>query len=223
MDKDAEHTLRTAHLSAIGKILSIFTHELRNALAAAGESAGLMADILEIEEKSGKCDLSKHMDTVRAIDSQIGRAVTLSQHLSRFSGRLEEPAADFKVHEAIEELIALIQRSIKQKRMTLTRDFNTKLPVVRNNPALFQLAVFCYLEKILSEFDQNCTIRIKTELSGSSILVRLIPEGNRIAPVECPILFSDELMTEVMENLGGKSEAAKSCDEILIQLPCSRA
>lgn len=220
MHKDMSDKVSTKHLNAIGQILSVFTHELQNTLSIMRESAGLMADIFDLEKKSGKVDFNKHMDRLRAIDNQVGRGITLSQHLSRFSKRLDEPISIFNVNEAIEELISLMQRLIDQRRMTVKKDFNNKIPAINNNPALFQLAVFCSLEIIFNGFDQKSEIVIKTEVSNEFVTVRIIPKGSRIIPAEDKNICSYELMKEVIERLGGRSEKNDD-EELLIYLPCS--
>ncbi|MBF0520244.1 MAG: hypothetical protein HQK92_11025, partial [Nitrospirae bacterium] len=46
-NKDLEHEVTNERLRFIAKILSLYTHEIKNHMAIINESVGLMGDIIE--------------------------------------------------------------------------------------------------------------------------------------------------------------------------------
>ena len=177
MENKTEQDLRFLQLCFIGKIIAGFTHEAKNHIAIVKESAGLMGDILKLGKK-GKSDSEQFLEIIGSVEDQIGKMLELFTHLNRFAHRMDQPRVSFNVNENLEDLISLISRFARQRKITLEREFERDLPPIISDPALLQLLIFCLIEDAMAKLDRDGKIVLKTFRSENKILVAVIPLGN---------------------------------------------
>ncbi len=110
---DIEHELRVSQLCFIGKILSLFTHEINNHLAILKESAGLMEDLIEFGESQSKQDSGQYLQISHSIHNQVRKTMTLLKYLNRFGHRFDHEISSFNLNESLEELLVLHLDSVE--------------------------------------------------------------------------------------------------------------
>jgi nitrogen-specific signal transduction histidine kinase len=177
MTYNFEQELRLLQLRFIGKILAGFTHESKNYLAIIKESAGLIEDMIKLG-KSGEEASGQFLEITHSIEEQIEKSTGLFKFLNRFSHRMDTQLSAFNCNEALEELMALVNRFANQKRIELLKDFQQDLPEIYGNPSMIQFLVFSFLEENIKTLDKNSRITIKTGAANGSIMIKIIPEGN---------------------------------------------
>jgi nitrogen-specific signal transduction histidine kinase len=211
--------LITSQLSFIGKVLSVFSHEINNHLAILKESAGLIGDIIELGKTSSRKDLKEILKITQSIKNQIEQTTYFCDKLNGFGHGMEEPLSAFNIHKSIEELMVLLRRFINQKMICLEKDFTANMPLIYSNPLKIQFLIFCLVEKHLKRLDKNSRIIIKTAYSNDSIRITIIPKGNLIETDE-EVICNDEIYKHIMKQLGG-TISQKTADETTIMLPVS--
>ena len=203
MTDNFEQELRFLQLRFIGKILAGFTHESKNYLAIIKESAGLIDDMIKLG-KSGEAASSQFLEIIHSIEEQIERSTGLFKYLNRFSHRMDTQLSAFNCNEALEELMALVNRFANQKRIELAKDFQQDLPQIYGNPSMIQFLVFSFLEEIIKTLDKNSRIIIKTGTANGSVMIKIIPEGNLLEVEIEKEEFPYETYNTVLERLNGK-------------------
>jgi len=211
--------LITSQLSFIGKVLSVFSHEINNHLAILKESVGLIGDLIELGKTSSRKDLKEILKITQSIKNQIEQTTYFCDKLNGFGHGMEEPLSAFNIHKSIEELMVLLRRSINQKMICLEKDFTANMPLIYSNPLKIQFLIFCLVEKHLKRLDKNSRIIIKTVYSNDSIGITIIPKGNLIETDE-EVICNDEIYKHIIKQLGG-SISQKTADETTIMLPVS--
>jgi nitrogen-specific signal transduction histidine kinase len=211
--------LITSHLSFIGKVLSVFSHEINNHLAILKESVGLIGDLIELGKTSSRKDLKEILKITQTIKNQIEQTTYFCDKLNGFGHGMEEPLSAFNIHKSIEELMVLLRRFINQKMICLEKDFTANMPLIYSNPLKIQFLIFCLIEKHLKRLDKNSRIIIKTVYSNDSIGITIIPKGNLIETDE-EVICNDEIYKHIIKQLGG-SISQKTADETTIMLPVS--
>ncbi|MDP2278535.1 MAG: hypothetical protein Q8K51_09960 [Nitrospirota bacterium] len=222
MEYDKEHELRVAQLSFIGKVLSVFTHELNNHLAIIKESVGLTEDILRSQKSSARQELEVCFKTIQSIESQIGNASWLCKKLNSFGHRMDRALATFSVNESIEELLILVHRVANQKKVSFEKDFDEDMPQISSDPAKLQFVVFCLIDKNLKRLDKDSCIIFKTTDSGDSIRISIIPKGDFIESGEREIC-SEDISQYIIEQLDGSIIKNAEDKGITITLPVKTA
>ena len=172
--------LITSQMSFIGKVLSVFSHEINNHLAILKESVGLIGDLIELGKTSSRKDLKEILKITQSIKNQIEQTTYFCDKLNGFGHGMEEPLSAFNIHKSIEELMVLLRRSINQKMICLEKDFTANMPLIYSNPLKIQFLIFCLIDKHLKRLDKNSKIIIKTVYSNDSIGITIIPKGNLI-------------------------------------------
>ena len=180
MGHEEEEAIKIAHLKFIGKVLSVFTHELNNHLAIIKESAGLIEDTLRLQKSSGKYDIEESLKIIRSIENQIGKTAWICKKLNGFGHRMDRALSTFNVNESLEELLVLLNRVANQKKVSFEKDFQEDIPPVCSDPAGLQLIVFCSIDRLLKSLDKDSSLIFKTKYSGDSIRISIIPKGDFI-------------------------------------------
>jgi nitrogen-specific signal transduction histidine kinase len=203
MTDNFERELRFLQLRFIGKILAGFTHESKNYLAIIKESAGLIDDMIKLG-KSGEAASSQFLEITHSIEEQIEKSTGLFKYLNRFSHRMDTQLSAFNCNEALEELMALVNRFANQKRIELVKDFQQDMPQIYGNPSLVQFLVFSFLEEIIKTLDKNSRIIIKTWTANGSIMIKITTDGNRIEAEREKEEFPYETYNAVLKQLSGE-------------------
>jgi len=211
--------LINSQLSFIGKVLSVFSHDINNHLAILKESVGLIGDLIELGKTSSRKDLKEILKITQSIKDQIEQTAYFCNKLNGFGHGMEKPLSPFNIHRSIEELIVLLRRFINQKMISLEKDFTANMPLIYSNPLKIQFLIFCLVEKHLKRLDKKSRIIIKTVYSNDSIRITIIPKGNFIETNE-EVVCKDEVCEHIIKQLGG-SISQKTADETTITLPVS--
>lgn len=216
--------LRSGQLSFIGKVLASFSHELSNHLAVIKESAGLMGDLMELEKPSSAADRRQGIETLRRIEQQVNKSSSLCRYLGRFAHRMDLPLSTFSVNETLEELVVLLNRTARQRRIALEREFDDRLPPIESDPLRLQFVVFSLVDAMMAGLEAKSALLLKTAVQEGAVSVEIVPRGNgdSAAPGAAGReLCSDELLQETILDLGGRLSWGDR-GGIRIELPLGR-
>lgn len=220
MEHEKEELLRQYQLQFIGKVLSVFTHELNNHLAIIKESVGLIEDILQFQKSFTKYDIDKSLKILQSIENQIAKTSWISKKLNSFGHRMDKPLSAFSLNECLEELLVFLNRIATQKKVSFKKEFQDDIPITFSDSAKLQFMVFCIIDKNLKMLDKDSNILLKTTHSHSTIKIDIIPEGNSIETNETEIC-PEEIVKYVVKLLGGSIENRKD-KGISIMLPVKK-
>ncbi|MBI4844345.1 MAG: hypothetical protein HY809_08505 [Nitrospirae bacterium] len=203
MGLEKQHELRIAQLNFIGKVLSVFTHELNNHLAIIKESAGLLEDIMKFQKAQDKESLAESLKTIYAVEAQVSKSAWLIKNLNSFGHRMDKPVTSFSINECIEELLILLNRLLNQRRVTAEKRFQENLPLMDGDPAMAQLLIFCLINECLGKIGEEGRIILETGYIKGLIRIIIKPEGSlKAGPVD---LFCQEAPPEHIALLLGGS------------------
>ncbi len=223
MDIDKEKALHTLQMSFIAKILSTFTHEMKNHLAIIKESSGLIQDIIALGKlPRKKKDAGPILSTLQAIDSQVGRSTHVINILNRFAHRMDSPASTFKMNEIIEELIVLINRMARQRRIALESDFQKNIPSIHGSPYRMQLILYTLLQEKLKQLDAQSKIIFRTSVSDGTVEIRVVEQGNRRPEDGEKSDMPQDLFQYSINGLKGEITRQRDDRAVIIRLPLTK-
>ncbi|QWR78021.1 hypothetical protein [Candidatus Magnetomonas plexicatena] len=178
MDKDLEHEITNERLRFIAKILSLYTHEIKNHMAIINESVGLIGDIVEFSDDSSQIDFEQILELAQKTRTQIKASSQFTSFLNHFAHRMDTDVSSFGVNEALEELIVLLSKAAAQHSVAIVTEFEPAVKHVFNNPSLFQFLIFLLLYKTIIAAKPDETINIKTRCLVNDVVVTItLPEG----------------------------------------------
>lgn len=205
MNFEMEQEIRTAHLAFVGRMLSGFTHELKNYLAIIKESSGLLQDLMDMGKLTSKKDSPTVLSSLKLIDEQVGRSIHIINHLNRFGHRMDLPQSTFNLHEALEEVMVLISRFAAQRKVRLERDFQKDIEATfTGDPARLQFVISCLLEEALLKLDSGGSLTVKTSVSEGDCGIRLIPKGVGPGMPSQQSRLPEPVFDEVIRSLNGE-------------------
>jgi signal transduction histidine kinase len=172
MPENEAQSLREPGLAFFGRILAGQTHELTNVLNVINELTGLEGDILAgVSPPAPPVEkLQRIVDKVR---QQLVRGDALLRSLNRFAHSVDSPVAVFDLREALEQIIALAQRSARLARTELTPDFPAHSQSLETSPFGFQHAVFRCIELALAGSVQQRRIMVGFRLLDAGVQVTI--------------------------------------------------
>lgn len=173
MSDKMENDLRDSQLASLGKLLTGYTHELKNHLAIINESSGLMSDLLDMTEGEDDKIRQRFKKIIATIDERISQANTMAKYLNSLAHRMDLPTAVFSVNDLLIEELALIDRFAKMKNIPLEKNLQRELSSVFNNPTLLQFIVFSIVNDLLAKLDSGSTIEISSQAHGQDIEVNI--------------------------------------------------
>lgn len=155
-----DDSLLQARIAFHGRIVASATHEFQNHFAVIKEYNGLIGDLL----RSGKSDpggaIKRCVEISASINDRADRAARLMDTLNRFAHRGDVAVAGFKVDDVVAELVALLQRTADQNRISLRESRAKGAPEITNNPSLLQYLLWSLLAPLLESLAENSRITI---------------------------------------------------------------
>ncbi len=220
MDIEKEKTLQTLQMRFIGKILSTYTHEMKNHLAIIKESSGLIQDLINMGKlPRKKKDAGPFVSTLTAIDDQVARSTAVISILNRFGHRMDNPASTFDINEVIEELIVLMNRLAKQKRIGLKGEFQREMPPVHSSPYRVQLILYTLIQEKLGALDVDGSIVLSTALRDGSATIRVYEQGARRPEDQGQDVTPRDLFQYAMSELKGEITYQTDEHAVLVSIP----
>jgi len=217
MEHREEDLPADSQLSFIAKVLSVFTHEIKNHLAIIKESNGLVGDLITLEQASPNA--AQCLKIIDSIEHQITRTSLLCTNLNRFGHRMDMSVSAFNLNECIEELLSLIQKAAKQKELSFEKDFAQNIPSLYNSPSKLQFLIFCLLEKSMDLLDYGGRIIIKTASTNGAVSIGIIPKGEFKKTNADSVCYDMSVLHMIINKMGGDISCQTGDETAIITLP----
>ena len=207
--------MKDLRLSFINRILSSYTHEVRNYLAIIKETNGLMKDVIQIG-KSRAEEAKQFLGFIGCVEDQIERAAAITDYLHRFAHRMDCERTAVSINELIEELVALMTRLAYRRRIAFEKELRGGLPSTVMNPILFHYLLFCIIDSRMSCLDRNGIVRIATSFSEGRLRINVSSKGDVLQDGAAELCRNEEINGLAAE-LG--AEISKDGTDMVIKVP----
>ncbi|MDD5757658.1 MAG: hypothetical protein PHI06_01090 [Desulfobulbaceae bacterium] len=214
MNLDEGSLVRINQLKFIGKILSVYTHDLNNQLGTIKEAAGLMEDIIEHGNAKNTRVQEELAKPLHSIDRRVGAAAFLTNTLSVFGRGMAGETSSLNLKDSVGELLVLVKRMAAQRRVEFVTDFQHDIPAVTADPIMFQFLLFCLMEEHLMGLKAKGRLIFKITRAGKVLSVVILPEGE-VDSVEEKRTFP-EGMAQLIAKTHGFSIAVKSRESCIM-------
>lgn len=202
MKSQKKDRLREMQLAFVGKMMAGLSHEFKNHLAIIKELNGLIEDLLMLEEPGQPADRDRYKKITSGINERVGQAAEMCRFLSGFSHRMDHPLSSISVADVLQEKIYLLRRFSQQKQVDLSASFEEDMPLIFNDPALMQFAVFCIVWPALELLEPGSRIIITGKGKGQSVEITVSLEG-KMKQSEDETFWKD-MLPEVLQMLGAE-------------------
>lgn len=168
-------TAKDMQVRFIGKMLSVFTHEMANHLAVINELAGLLSDMCELDQEG---ESSRYGEIAQSITRQVKVSSALIKYVNRLGHRMDAPLQSVNINEVIAELLALLARVAHQKRITIHHEPDPSPADLATNPSLLQCIVSLLIMELIEKGGENMSITIYTRSTSQGREIIILPSEN---------------------------------------------
>ena len=150
----------SARLVSLGRMAAGVAHEINNPLAAIGELAGLMEDLIDDDFVAREAHGSLFKENVRKIQAHVDRSRGITHRMLGFARRMEPHQDTFNVNDVAAEALSFIEREavVPRGRTRSTNSIRT-LPVIKSDRA--------QLQQVFLNLAQQCSRRRSPMAAGS--------------------------------------------------------
>jgi two-component system NtrC family sensor kinase len=171
----------SARLVSLGRMAAGVAHEINNPLAAIGEMAGLMEDLMDQKflEASEHGELFR--ENARKIQDHVERAREVTHRLLGFARRMEPQWDMVNVNEILEEAYSFVEKEASFKEVEIIQNLDLDAPMIRSDRAQLQQVFLNLLTNALDAVEPKGIISISTRGKESKVEVEIKDNGTGIA------------------------------------------
>lgn len=156
----------------IARLTAGATHELRNVLAIVKESAGLVADLVEMQGPPGQEQPDKVQWALDRIQLQVTRGTELSNSLNRIMHGLDREEARIDLAEAVRHTGRLSRRFAHQNRRTIELEEGPDDLVIDTHALDLYMALVALMEACVLRVPEEGSLAVRPERQAGRPAVR---------------------------------------------------
>jgi two-component system NtrC family sensor kinase len=167
----------SARLVSLGRMAAGVAHEINNPLAAIGEMAGLMEDLIDDEflakSKHGKLFL----ENVNKIQQSVDRTRGITHRMLGFARRMEPHQDTFDVNDVVAETLSFIEREASFRGVELIRDLDSELPMIKSDRSQLQQVLLNLANNALDAVADGGRILVSSRSDGDDVVLTVEDNG----------------------------------------------
>ena len=173
-----EQMIQSDKMASLGILSAGVAHEINNPLNfMQGGVEGLERSL----EKDTNVEIADYTRLLDAIKEGISRASKIVSSLNEFSHARDEQDQPCNVHHMIDNCLTMIQYRIKDG-IALIKDYTTEDVMVMGNNGKIHQAFLNIVTNAIQAIEEKGSIRIKTWIDGSNIMIEFTDSGQGIKP-----------------------------------------
>lgn len=163
--------MREQETAFVGKITAGVSHEFMNVLAIINERSGLIEDLLALDDTSFpyREKLAKTLATIR---EQVKRGIEISDRLNRFAHSMDEPTALLKVDEFLYQIVFLMKRLARLRKIQLTVIPAEPSPTLHTDPFRLQMVLSACLEYCMNRTADRGVMKLQGYRKEGNVVIR---------------------------------------------------
>ncbi len=170
----------SARLVSLGRMAAGVAHEINNPLAAIGELAGLMEDLIDPRFLAGAPHGELFRDNVRKIQEHVDRTREITHRMLGFARRMEPHQDTFNPNAVAAEALSFIEREAGFRQVELIRRLDPELPMIRSDRAQLQQVFLNLLNNALDAVPDGGRIAISSRRDRDAVEIAIEDNGSGI-------------------------------------------
>lgn len=160
-------------LQFFGAITASVTHELNNVLGTIDQISGLLEDLsFTMEKEAG--ELSRQLNNIAGrINKQTDRGTALVKRLNGFAHSSDYVSADIDVHDVLTNLVSLMLRLARIKKVNLELSERSEAVTVNGNAFIFLHMIYLAIRRIFPHVKQDTSILFDCQGSDGKAAIQI--------------------------------------------------
>jgi two-component system NtrC family sensor kinase len=151
-------------MASLGRLSAGVAHEINNPLAIINEKAGLMKDLLGLQEDfPGKAKFTSQVD---AVLKAVERCRSITHRMLGFARRMDVKIEGLNLNEVIQETSSFLVREAEHRNVGLVLDLDPDLSLIESDRGQLQQVILNILNNALAAIPSQGTISVKTWNQG---------------------------------------------------------
>jgi two-component system NtrC family sensor kinase len=167
----------SARLVSLGRMAAGVAHEINNPLAAIGELAGLMEDLIDEEFLDRVAHGALFRENVRKIQLHVDRTRGITHRLLGFARRMEPHQDTFNANDVVNEALSFIEREAAFRQVELVSNLAADLPMIRSDRAQLQQVFLNLVNNALDAVADGGRITVASSATGEILEVSVEDNG----------------------------------------------
>lgn len=189
LKKSREQLVHAEKLSAIGKLAASMAHEFNNPIY------GIRNVLEQIEERVPMNDAYKEMAGLAV--RECNRMAELIRKLQDFNRPSSGIIALMDVHEAINDMLILSQKKLKERKITLEKRYADDMPMIEGVADQIRQVILNLLQNAEEAIPEDGgKITIRTAARDKTIEVHIQNTGRGISPENMKMIFDPFFTTK---------------------------
>jgi two-component system NtrC family sensor kinase len=161
----------SARLVSLGRMAAGVAHEINNPLAAIGELAGLIEDLIDPEYVESSQHGELFRENVRKIQRHVDRTREITHRLLGFARRMEPHQDSVDVNNLASEALSFIESEAAFREITLERRLAPDLPLIKSDRAQLQQVVLNLLNNALDATSSGGRVAVSTDADATGVTI----------------------------------------------------
>jgi len=196
---ETEHSNK---LASIGRLAAGVAHEINNPLAIIGEKAGLMQDLVGLDQDFRHRD--KFLDQLVSLQNAVVRARTITHRLLGFARRMETSLTLVQLNEIIQEVLSFLEKDAVYRNIHIFLQLQADLPVIRADHGQLQQVFLNVINNAIDAIRSDGEIHITSRRENQkTVMVAISDTGPGIAPEILKNIFEPFFTTKGNEEKKG--------------------
>jgi two-component system NtrC family sensor kinase len=179
LDAQVAHSAR---LVSLGRMAAGVAHEINNPLAAIGELAGELGDILQPEVLAQLPEGDICRDNVAKILGQVERARGVTHRMLKFARSTEPSLENLDLNQVVKESFSFVEKEARFHSLAVELKLDSGLPLIPADRAQLQQVLLNLLNNAIDAAGQGGRLVIATTRDGAFVQVRVTDSGPGVPP-----------------------------------------
>lgn len=167
----------SARLVSLGRMAAGVAHEINNPLAAIGEMAGLMEDLIDDRFVKEVPDGSLFKENLAKIGRQVERVRSVTHRMLGFARRMEPHLDSIDINNVLKEAFSFLERESFFQNVDVVQKLAPALPEIKSDRAQLQQVFLNLLNNALDAVGEGGRVVIESKNGKEFVEVAISDNG----------------------------------------------
>lgn len=217
--------VHSSRLAALGRMAAGVAHEINNPLAAIGEMAGLLDDLMDEEFMAVAPSATRFKEYIHRIQDLVDRAGEVTRRMLGFARRMEPKRDSVNINDMIRETVSFLEKEALYRHIEIIHNLDEHLPRISTDRSQLQQVFLNLINNAVDAVQENGHVWLESHVSSDQVVITVRDDGPGMDKATLERIFDPFFTTKapgqgtglglsichsIMEKLGGSVMATSA-------------